>query len=181
MLWCRYLKSRTAIVASNSWASKYFELILLANLGFWDLSCKNTVLQVVIWCLPGFSVTACPKARPSFHCWNFLHAFYSLPYVIVCLWLMIVSSLRSISVLHGLSNTANCSRHNTFPSTNSRATICQCQWDATIHGYLGSLLAEQLLPIKKDLEHQMKMNKSLKVRGDQIKSSAGGMLWQKHG
>ena len=149
MLWCRYLKSRTAIVASNFWASKYFGPILLAHLGFGDFGiclAKIPFCKLLFDVLPGFSVTACPKAGPCFHCWTFVWPRFFALYVIVCLWL---SSLLSISVLHGLSNTANCSRHKTCPSTNSRATICQCQWDATIHGYLGSLFAEQLLPIKK--------------------------------
>ena len=151
MLWCRYLKSRTAIVASNFWASKYFGADSFSKFGiwgFWDLSCKNSVPQVVVWC----------SSRIFCHClsqgWTLLSlldlllgsVFFTV-YVIVCLWLYHRCFLSQFYMVCPTPQTVQ--DHKTCPSTNSRATICQCQWDATIHGYLGSLIAEQLLPIKK--------------------------------
>lgn len=147
MLWCRYLKSRPAIVASNFWASKYFGADSFSKFGI-----LGFVLQ---------------KYRSASSYLMFFQDFLSLlvprldllslldlclgSVLLLSMWLFaydcIIAAFYLSSTWFVTPQTVQ--DHKTCPSTNSRATICQCQWDATIHGYLGSLFAEQLFPSKK--------------------------------
>lgn len=174
MLWCRYLKSRPAIVASNFWASKYFGADSFSKFGI-----LGFVLQ---------------KYRSASSYLMFFQDFLSLlvprldllslldlclgSVLLLSMWLFaydcIIAAFYLSSTWFVTPQTVQ--DHKTCPSTNSRATICQCQWDATIHGYLGSLFAEQLFPSKRSgtSNENEQITESSGWSCDQIKSSAGG-------